>query len=333
MQKTSTGGCLWQLQPVTRHNGRIWVPLPQQFFEASLGAQLVSGRFFSWSANATWDRIRQTITELNVAPFTTGARGNAGDPGSFFITEGAVFGEFSGERFLRSMDVMAEQLELLGGPGQKYEGVTLDNFTLNSDGYVIEAGTEGTLNEAPVKFYGESGNPKTVTIGDANPDFNMTLANNITLGDFSIYALLDWKQGGDIYNLTNQWMYRDNRAYDMDQFGKPENEKKAVDYYKALYNVNTYNNHFVEDGSYLKVRELAVYYNVDAGLLDRIMDGFVQSVRIGFTGRNLYTITRYKGFDPEVGSTEGNGDSTVQAWDEFNYPNFRTLAGSIEIKF
>ena len=301
--------------------------------EAALGAELASSKNFTWNANLTWDRVRMEITELNVAPFTTGARGNAGDPGSFYITEGAVFGEYSGERFLRSMDDMADQLALLGGDGQRYAGSTIDDFTLNSDGYVIVAGTEGTLNEAPVKLYGESGNPETVTIGDANADFRLALANTFRIWDFTIYALLDWKQGGDIYNLTNQWMYRDNRAYDMDQFGKPGNQKKTIDYYKALYNVNTYNNHFVEDGSYLKIRELAVYYNMNKSVLGRFANGFIKELRVGFIGRNMFTISRYKGFDPEVGSTEGNGDNTIQSWDEFNYPNFRTLSGTIEIKF
>jgi hypothetical protein len=302
-------------------------------FEAALSAQIANSENFGWNANITWDRVRMEITELNVAPFTTGARGNSGDPGSFYITEGAIFGEYSGEWFLRSMDEMADQLALLGGEGQRYEGTTIDEFTQNSDGYVVPTGTEGTLNEVPVKAYDESGNPETKTVGDANADFRLALANTFRIWDFTVYALLDWKQGGDIYNLTNQWMYRDNRAYDMDQYGKPGNEKKTIDYYKALYNVNTYNNHFVEDGSYLKVRELAVYYNMDKAVLGRFANGFIKELRVGFIGRNIWTISRYKGFDPEVGSTEGNGDNTIQSWDEFNYPNFRTLSGTIEIKF
>ncbi|MEA1888075.1 MAG: SusC/RagA family TonB-linked outer membrane protein [Bacteroidota bacterium] len=307
--------------------------LTSNVLEATLGAEIVNTRVFGWSTNFTWDRVRQEVTKLNVAPFTTGARGNAGDPGVFFIYEGAVFGTFSGEKFLRSMDEMAEQIAFLSDPGERYEGYTIDDFTLNSDGYVIPVGTEGTKFEVPVKLYGEDGNPSTVVVGDANPDFRLAMANNFRIWDFTVYALLDWKQGGDVYSLTNQWMYRDNRSADMDQFGKPENEKKTVDYYKALYNVNTYNNHFVYDGSYLKVRELAVYYNVNKNLLGRVMNGFVKSLRIGFTGRNMLTITRYPGFDPEVGSTEGSGDNTIQAWDEFSYPNYRTLSGTIEIKF
>lgn len=301
--------------------------------EATLSAQLVQTTDFTWRANLTWDRIRQEITKLNVAPFTTGARGNAGDPGSFYITEGAVFGAFSGEYFLRSLEEMAAQIALLSGPNQRYVGKTIADYTLNSDGYVIPLGTEGTLNEVPVKEYGENGAPVIKEIGDANPDFHMALANNFTYKGFTLYALLDWKQGGQIYSLTNQWMYRDNRSADMDQFGKPENEKKTVDYYKALYNVNTYNNHFLEDGSYLKLREVAFYYSINQNLLRRTLGGFIKEFRFGVSGRNLFTVTQYKGFDPEVGSTEGNGDNTIQAWDEFSYPNFRTVSGSIEIKF
>jgi len=302
-------------------------------WEATLGVEPFSTQNFGWRANVTFDRTRMIISELNVAPFTTGARGNSGDPGSFYITEGAVFGEYSGEYFLRSMDEMADQIALLSDEGEMYEGVSIDQYQLNSDGYVIKTGTEGTYLEAPVKQYKEDGTPATVTIGDANAHFNVALANTFRIYDFTIYALLDWKNGGDIYNLTNQWMYRDNRAYDMDQYGKPDNQKKTVDYYKQLYNVNTYNNHFVEDGSYLKLRELAVYYNMNPKFLGRVLNGFIDQFRIGFIGRNLLTIDNYKGFDPEVGSSEGNGDSTIQSWDEFNYPNFRTLSGTIEIKF
>ena len=128
-------------------------------------------------------------------------------------------------------------------------------------------------------------------------------------------------------------MYRDNRAAAMDQYGKPENQKKTYDYYKALYNVNTYNNHFVEDGTYLKVREMSLYYSVSNTVLNRIFNGFFKEFKVGVIGRNLLTFTNYSGYDPEVGSTEGNGDNTIQAWDEFSYPNFRTFTGSVEFKF
>lgn len=305
--------------------------LTSQVFEASLGARLIDRGSFRWRMNLTFDRVRQEITKLDVAPFTTGARGNAGDPGAFFIKEGAIFGAMFGEKFIRSMDELQDQIDLLGE--SVYAGQTAADYTQNSDGYIIPVGTEGTYLEVPVKERDEAGVPVTTEIGNGNPDFNMGIANTISWKGLDLYVLLDWKQGGDIYSLTNQWMYRDNRAAAMDQFGKPANHKKTYDYYKALYNVNTYNNHFVEDGTYMKVREVSLYYGISKNTLNRFIGGFFKQIRFGVIGRNLLTFTNYSGFDPEVGSSEGSGDSTVQAWDEFSYPNYSTFTGSIEFKF
>ncbi|NQU87069.1 MAG: SusC/RagA family TonB-linked outer membrane protein [Mariniphaga sp.] len=305
--------------------------LTSTVFEATLGARLVEKKDFLWKMNLTFDRVRQEISQLDVAPFTTGARGNSGDPGAFYIREGAIFGAMFGERFIRSMDEMKDQLAI--GAEGTYDGMTIDDFTQNSDGYIIPKGTEGTYLEVPVKQLDEDGVPETVQVGDGNPDFHMGIANTISWKGLNLYVLLDWKQGGDIYSLTNQWMYRDNRAISMDQSGLPENQKKTYDYYKALYNVNTYNNHFVEDGTFLKVREISLHYNLSKALLNKVLGGFIKEFKVGIIGRNLFTFTNYSGYDPEVGSSEGSGDNTIQAWDEFAYPNYRTLTGSIEFKF
>ncbi len=295
--------------------------LSSDVFEATLGARIVSSRLINWNVNVTFDRIRQEVTKLNVAPFTMGARGNAGSPGAYYIAEGFVFGTLFGERFLRSMDEMADQLQRTGSEE------TIDMYTLNSDGYVIPAGTEGTQNEKVFVQTDEDGNALNQQIGDANPDFRLGFANNLTIGGFTIYALVDWKQGGDIYNLTNQWMFRDNIGAEMDMHGVPEYKKKTYDYYQSIYNVASPSSHFVEDGTYVKLRELSIYYSLN------LNKKFLKYLRVGVIGRNLITWTNYSGYDPEIGSTEGSGDSTIQAWDDFSYPNFRTFSGSVEIKF
>ena len=48
----------------------------------------------------------------------------------------------------------------------------------------------------------------------------------------------------------------------MDQAGKPENEKKALDYYKAFYDVNDFNDFWIEDGTYVKLREMADFRKI-----------------------------------------------------------------------
>ncbi len=333
--KTDAEDQFWPV-PLPASQGYRWQwlnmgTLTSWSYEATLGASVVESKDFSWRANVTWDKNYTKITELNVAPFTMGARGNEGTPGQFYIEEGAVFGEISGQKFIRSMDEMASQITLLSDGA--YEDMTIDDFTLNSDGYVIEKGTEGTIYESVIVLMDELGNAKTVVIGDANADFNMTFSNNINYKGFSLYVLLDWKEGGDIYNLTNQWNYRDYVAADQDMFGKPENEKKAFDYYQSIYNVANNSSGFVEDGTYVKIREMSLYYSVNNEFLGNILNGFLKEIRLGVIGRNLYTFTNYSGMDPEIGSTENLGDVTMNAWDEFDYPNYRTISGTIEIKF
>ena len=288
-------------------------------FEASLNAKLIQSDNFSWNSLILFDRIRQKITKLDIPPFTTGPGPN--NIASFYVEEGIEFGVNFGDQFLRSLEDLAKQLGAEESVG---------DYTLNSDGYVILKGTEGTIYEAPVKLKdSEYGLVRKVPIGDANPDFNLRWSNTISFKGFSVYALLDWKQGGDIYNMTRHWAYRDNRGAEMDQYGKPENEKKTIDYYQVLYNVASVNSHFVEDGTYLKIRELALYYTLDRSDLSNIFGGFFKSIRIGAAGRNLFTFTTYTGYDPEVAS----GEATNQFYDSYSYPNFRTMTGSLQFTF
>jgi hypothetical protein len=144
--------------------------------------------------------------------------------------------------------------------------------------------------------------------------------------------LWDWKNGGDIYNKTNQWLTRDNRSVMMDQYGKAENEKKTVAYYQQFYFTNEMNDFWVEDGSYLKLREASIYYNLGTEQLSKLFGGLVKGVKVGFIGRNLLTFTNYSGYDPEVQTNTLSGAQSF-AYDFMGYPNYRSFSGSLEIKF
>jgi len=131
--------------------------------------------------------------------------------------------------------------------------------------------------------------------------------------------VIDAQIGGDIYNETWQWGLREMRAVEADQFGKPEELKKPALYYSTLYDVNSTNSHFVEKATYWKWRELAVTYTFDRRALSGLFGRFLEKLSIGAVGRNVLTLTDYRGYDPEAGT--------------FGYPNFRTLAGVIEFEF
>jgi hypothetical protein len=289
--------------------------------EASLNAKIVTTPNFAWSANVVFDRSRNKITELSVPPYQTGPEGQEANK-AFYIREGETFGVMYGSHFLRSMDELSQQIDYMSG--------TMSDYTINADGFVIPLGTEGTIDEAAIKQLDEEGNLAFVKIGDTNPDFIMGFSSTLMYKSLSLYFLFDWKQGGDIYNKTAQWLTRDDRHGMMDQAGKPENEKKTLDYYKAFYDVNNFNDFWIEDGTYVKLREVSLSLNLRKQDLNKFSMGFMKGIKISLIGRNLLTFTNYSGFDPEVGTTDG---TQIYAYDFMGYPNFRSYSASVELKF
>jgi TonB-linked SusC/RagA family outer membrane protein len=284
--------------------------------EASLNSRFFNKPHFSWSMNLTFSRIRQEVKALSIPAYNTGPRN------AFFIKAGETFGIMYGYDWVRSLDVMAKQLP---------KGRTIDDYTINSDGYVILKGTEGTKAERPIKLdTNGDGLPDKVVIGNGNPDFLMSMSNTFKLWNFTVYFLFSWKNGGNIYDYTRQYTFRDNRAKIIDQYGKAPGTKKAINYYQTFYDGTGINSYFVEDGSFLKLRELSVSYSVNHTQLKRAHLGFLHSFNIGFRAKNLLTFTKYKGYDPEVAS---GGDLTNYPFDNFGYPNYRVITGSVSFTF
>jgi TonB-linked SusC/RagA family outer membrane protein len=290
-------------------------------WEASLNAKIITSDKFNWTANLVFDRGRNKITKLNIPPYQTGPEGQDAYK-AFYIREGETFGVMYGTHFLRSMEELEAQASVMNTSSDKY--------TVNADGFVILKGTEGTGKEAGVKQLDEEGGIKFTKIGDANPDFKMGIANTLSYNNLSLYFLFDWKQGGDIYNKSAQWLTRDDRHGMMDQAGKTENQKKTIDYYKSFYDVNEQNDFWVEDGTFVKLRELSLSYNLNGKGFRNLTGGFLKSARLSVMGRNLLTITKYSGYDPEVGTTNG---TQIFAYDFMGYPNFRSFSASLELNF
>jgi hypothetical protein len=137
--------------------------------------------------------------------------------------------------------------------------------------------------------------------------------------------LIDVKSGGDVYNRKSQWLTRDLRNGIMDMSNVAEGSKKAYDYYSKFYDVNSNNKFWVEDASYVKLRELSIGYTLDTQLPASL--NIFKSISGKVIGRNLLTFTNYSGYDPEVGSIRSPFDDTG------SYPNFRNIAFSLSFEF
>lgn len=220
------------------------------------------------------------------------------------------------------------------------------DYTINAVGYVVRKDQIGTPDERPYKLLDASGNPLIMPIGDINPDFRMGFAHTIGFKGLQLYALVDWKKGGDVYNLTRQWLYRDARHGDLSQYPDVAGGFFTSD---GLYNNLVANNHFVEDGSFVMLREASLSYTFNGGLFHN----FVKSLQVSLIGRNLMTWMKYSGFHPDVTSAPKdentlsnryfngrgsdlrtpNGDPSVFAVDAFNYPIPRTFTFSLQLTF
>jgi hypothetical protein len=178
----------------------------------------------------------------------------------------------------------------------------------------------------PIKLRDSTGSDAVVRIGDGTPDFHWGVSNNVSWKSWDFYALVDANVGGHAYNQTNQRMYQWARSADVDQAGKPQELKKPIEYYVALYSANDPTDYFVEDASFVKLREVSVRYRITGTPLSWFSRFGATGASISLIGRNLMTFTNYSGYDPEVGGT-------LTRLDSFDYPRYRTFTGSIEFIF
>jgi len=293
-------------------------------WELTLEASLLERSNLNWRMGLVADRSQNEITEFNRACFRTG-------PSSlFFRCEGETVGTMYGARFLT-------------GAGDLPGGLPADQFQVNDDGLLVwvgeggdwrnqQWGTSTTLDGRtfgwglPILELDDEGNSAIRKIGDSNPDLNLGISSSVAWGNFNFYGLLSAQIGGDIYNRTNQRMYQYFRSGDADQAGRPEERKKTTDYFTSLYGANLINEWFVEDATHFKLRELSVRYR-----LPRVAGTFLEgtgldNLTLFMVGRNLFTISDYKGYDPEVGTP-------LQRIDDFIYPQFRTITAGVEVRF
>ncbi len=315
--------------------------------EAAIGIVLLAKEDRFWRVNITADRTRQRIDDLRVGAFLVGPSENTTNTQIFRVASGEPFGVIYGAKWIRTPEQLDETIR-----AGKLSG-TAANYVLNEEGYYVRKTDFQTVNEAPLKAYtcvdaNCTSSKSVVQIGDVNPDFNMGFNTNLSWKSLSFNGTLTWVKGGNIYNYTRQWPFNELRDAVMDQSSKPsagscpaltvdpncpyKTGKKPTTYYSAFYNNFDPNDYFVENGTYLRLRELAVNWQIPVRLVQHVPGASFQSARLGVVGRNLWTSTKYSGYDPDV-TGPGGGNPFAYRVDYFTYPAFRTFTAMLELGF
>jgi TonB-linked SusC/RagA family outer membrane protein len=156
-------------------------------------------------------------------------------------------------------------------------------------------------------------------VGDANPDYVMGFNNSFTFGHAHLTGLVEWRKGGDVVNLTNNYFDGYNLAADT-----LTSQKRIADWRAGLPV-------YVEDAGFVKLREITLGYDLPTSIIQNTLRGKVQNARLEFSGRNLYTWTKYSGYDPEVSNFSNQPLGRMQ--DVTPYPPSRQFLFSIITSF
>ncbi|RLJ67380.1 TonB-linked SusC/RagA family outer membrane protein [Lacinutrix venerupis] len=204
-------------------------------------------------------------------------------------------------------------------------------------GYIYGGVDPATGNAYYINQNGESTFTPTaddrVIIGDANPDFFYSVTNSFSYKGFNLFVFLQGSQGNDILNATrielegmsdpknqsvevlNRWRQPgDITNIPRSSFGNTDNSRIST--------------RFIEDGSYLRFKAITLSYNLPETLLEKIN---VNALKLYVTGENMFTITNYSGYDPEVNAF--GSSNIIRGIDFGTYPQTRNLIFGMSVTF
>ena len=277
--------------------------------EAALTVEPIRAKGFSWVSRTSFQRIRNRVEKLPIAPFTVGASG---------------FGSSYGR-------------------GRIAQGVS----------------TTAIWGNAPIYTKGVSGNDSVFTrdtiIGESTPTHEMFFTNTFVVGRFSLGVQVDWRKGGQLSSMSNN-LYdegKNSRDYDAPSPCRGAvagnrsctivtgvNKTALVDVSPTAtlggYRYDWWNNgdntgSYIQDGSFVKLRELTLTYAVPAKFTQRYLGSRFGDVRLNVTGRNLHTWSKYWGADPEVNNFGNN--NVARFVDLAPFPPTKNISFGIDFGF
>ncbi|EOR95521.1 SusC [Arcticibacter svalbardensis MN12-7] len=166
-------------------------------------------------------------------------------------------------------------------------------------------------------------------IGNPNPDFIFGLTNSFSYKNFNLSVFLQGSYGNDIYNasrMETEGMY-DGKNQSTRVLNRWRVPGQITDVPKALFDLKN-STYFIEDGSYLRVKNVSLSYNIKGEALRKLKISRLQPY---LSASNLLTWTNYSGMDPEVNQYGNSG--AVQGIDWGTYPQSKSFVLGINVEF
>lgn len=278
-------------------------------FELSADYQVIDNNSIDWNIGFNISTVKNKVVNLGVDEYIL-----AGDYGSgllptkaFIIKPGYAMGTFWGVKYLGlwNTNEAAEAAKFGAQPGDsKYEEVKNDYVIDNSDYQVT---------------------------GDANPDYSFGINNTISYRNFTFNILVEGIQGREVLNVmygVGTLPVGDSRTITMKDgadIWTTSNQEASFPALNATNQNNLQADRWLQDGSFVKVRNISLAYTFPKSMIK------FAAVRLLVSGQNLITLTKYKGYDPEVSNS---GTSDIESGIDFGaYPTPRVITTGITVTF
>lgn len=292
------------LDPQYENNGEV----TNQGIELSLAVNPVRKENLTWSVFATISTLKNKVDNLK-----NGEVVETMDKFTSVARNGEELGSFYGYKIKGIYD-RTEEIDVVKSDGSAY---------LPGDYRVEDVNDDHRINTLDRQI-----------IGSPIPEFYGGFGTNLKWNGLSFAALFTYSYGNDVYNLFRQRMsmMSDYSNQSRDVLNRWISAEKPGDGWlpRAAYGDPSDNfatsDRWVEDGSYLRLKSIAVQYDVPL----KSRAGFVKGIKLSVNCNNLWTLTGYSGFDPEVFS----GVSAMQRGVDFGAtPSPRSYIFGLNLSF
>ncbi|SKB71664.1 SusC/RagA family TonB-linked outer membrane protein [Dyadobacter psychrophilus] len=281
-------------------------------FEFAIGGTPVESGKFSWETNLNFSTLKNQVLSLGGLPRLgtgTGAGGGMSITNEFMLKPGEPLGSYWGLNYLGTFkqadaDAAAKQGRVPGDP--RYEDVNGDNAITTDDFQIV---------------------------GRAFPKLTGGWNNTFTYSGLTLNVFFQGAFGLDKLNYTRagamsgsgearQFLLTEIRDY-----YRPGNENSDIPAFTKTYQPFTQSSRFVENGSYVRLKNVSLSYNVPTSIFkDKA------TIRVFASATNVLTFTKYTGPDPESSNVGSNTD-TAMGIDRGSYPNAKVYTIGLNLGF
>jgi len=175
----------------------------------------------------------------------------------------------------------------------------------------------------------DSGDKKV--IGHTNPSFTWGFNNHFSYKNFDLNILLEGVKGRDLMNWS--YMVAAERGTVASCYTlraarnrwTPSNTNAEFARVGLTNDLQPLSSQYMQDGSYIKLRNISLSYRVPKSLVS------FANIRVSVSAQNILTITKYKGYDPEISSSAGDDINAGMDW--FAYPNPKSISFGISLEY